>query len=342
MARSLVFCVGCHHHTDRYARYAHALRARDRASGSRRSAFPRRRRPGRRPRRLRAGIRRAAVRTRGCDRPHRGPGGPIGTGFLRLVLSMPSRSPPSPPHATGATSAPAGRHQVKSLTHRTLARASPKSLPESPSMPHPFRDVAIVGVYNTVQAREFPEHDSASIELEGALGALADAGMTPSDVDTVCTQFSSEDVLALGLGPATIRGMLPRITSVLDAAALIATGQSDVVLMAAGGAGVYTDRTATAPWTRPAHEFVVGYGLFTAAGVRAHRPPAHAHVRDHARAAGRGRRHHPQQRPRQPRSRLLRPRPYTADDILASRMVADPLPPPRLLHDLRRGLRRWC
>src|ERR1019366_5750254 len=172
------------------------------------------------------------------------------------------RRPPFPLHATPT---PACGHQVNSLTDCTIARPRSESLPESHTMPHPFRDVAIVGVYNTVQARELPDHDSASIELEGALGALADAGLTPGDVDTVCTQFSSEDVLALGLGPCTIRGMLPRITSVLDAAALIATGQSDVVLMAAGGAGVYTDRTATAPWTRPAHEFVVGHGLFTAA-----------------------------------------------------------------------------
>ena len=36
-------------------------------------------------------------------------------------------------------------------------------------MPHPFHDVAIVGVFNTPQARHLPEHDSASIALEGAL-----------------------------------------------------------------------------------------------------------------------------------------------------------------------------
>ena len=205
-------------------------------------------------------------------------------------------------------------------------------------MPHPFRDVAIVGVYNTVQARELPEHDSASIELEGALGALADAGMTPSDVDTVCTQFSSEDVLALGLGPATIRGMLPRITSVLDAAALIATGQSDVVLMAAGGAGVYTDRTATAPWTRPAHEFVVGYGLFTAAEFAL---IARRHMLMYGTTPEQmaiGRRHHSQQRQRQPQSRLLRTRPLYARRHSRLAHGRRSVPPPRLLHDLRRRL----
>jgi len=57
-------------------------------------------------------------------------------------------------------------------------------------------------------------------------------------------------------------------------AVLITTGQCDVVLVAAGGAGVHTDRTSTAPWTRPTNELVVGYGLFTAAesALMARRP----------------------------------------------------------------------
>jgi acetyl-CoA acetyltransferase len=191
-------------------------------------------------------------------------------------------------------------------------------------MPHPFSDVAIVGVYNTVQARHLPDHDSASIALEGALGALADAGLTPKDVDTVCTQFATDDILTLGLGPSTRRHMALGIPSVLDAAALIATGQSDVVLMAAGGAGVYTDRAATAPWTRPAHEFVIGYGLFTAAefaliarrhmltfgttpeqlAIVAATIRNNGHVNPKAVYYGRG--------------------PFTPDDVLASRMIADP------------------
>ena len=55
------------------------------------------------------------------------------------------------------------------------------------------------------------------------------------------------------------------IPALLDAAALIVTGQCNVVLIAAGGAGVHSDRASTAPWTRPANELVVGYGMFTAA-----------------------------------------------------------------------------
>jgi len=189
---------------------------------------------------------------------------------------------------------------------------------------HPFRHVAIVGVYNTAQARQFPEHDSASIALEGALGALEDAGLTPKDVDTICTQFGAEDVLTLGLGPVTRRHGFPSIPGVLDAAALIATGQSDVVLLAAGGAGVYTDHAATAPWTRPAHEFVVGHGLFTAAEfaliARRHMltygttPEQLATVAATIRNNGHV----------NPKAVYYGRGPYTAGDVLASRMVADP------------------
>ena len=95
------------------------------------------------------------------------------------------------------------------------------------------------------------------------------------------------------------------------------------MLIAAGGAGLYTDRAATAPWTRPANEFVVGYGLFTAAEfalmARRHMvvhgtTPEHlamvaatirnnGHANPEAVYAGRGR---------------------SPEDVLASRMVADP------------------
>jgi acetyl-CoA acetyltransferase len=189
---------------------------------------------------------------------------------------------------------------------------------------HPFRDVAVVGVHNTEQARRLPEHDSNSIAVEGALGALADAGLRPADVDAVVGQFAQEDVLALGLGPCTRRPTSMGIPAVLDAAGMIVTDQADVVLIGAGGAGLYTDRAATAPWTRPTNEFVVGYGLFTAAEfalmARRHMVTfgttpeqlatvaatirTNGHVNPAAVYHGRG--------------------PFTAADILASRMVADP------------------
>ncbi|MCU1374605.1 MAG: hypothetical protein JWO68_1891 [Actinomycetia bacterium] len=191
-------------------------------------------------------------------------------------------------------------------------------------MAHPFRDVAIVGVHNTPQARHLPGHDSESIAVEGAIGALADAGIDPGEVDAVLGQHALELILTLGLGPCTSLPWSMGIPVVLDAAALVASGRAEVALIASGGASVYTERAATAPWTRPANELVVGYGLFTAAEfalvarrhmlVHGTTPEQLAtvaatirnngHVNPEAVYHGRG--------------------PFTPDDILASRMVADP------------------
>jgi acetyl-CoA acetyltransferase len=175
-----------------------------------------------------------------------------------------------------------------------------------------------------VQARTLPEHDSESIALDGALGALDDAGLTTADVDAVVGQFAQQQVLTLGLGPCTRRPNGLGIPAVLDAAGMIATGEAEVVLLSAGGAGEYTERAATAPWTRPANEFVVGYGLFTAAEFAL---MARRHMLEHGTT------------PRQlatvaatirnnghvnPAAVYHGRGPFTPDDILASRPVAEP------------------
>ena len=175
-----------------------------------------------------------------------------------------------------------------------------------------------------MQARALPDHDSTSIALLGALGALADAGIAPHEVDGVVGTDCAQIALELGLGPCTRRPSAMGIPALLDAAALITTGQCNVVLIAAGGAGVHLDRSSTAPWTRPANELVVGYGLFTAAEfalmARRHMltygttPEQMAtvaavirnngHANPDAVYSGRG--------------------PFSPADILASRMIADP------------------
>ena len=184
--------------------------------------------------------------------------------------------------------------------------------------------MAIAGVHNTVQSRVLPDHDSTSIALVGALGALADAGVSPHEVDGVVGTDCAQIALELGLGPCARRPSSLGIPAVLDAAALILTGQCSVVLVAAGGAGIHVDRATTAPWTRPANEFVVGYGLFTAAEfalmARRHMITygttpqqlatvastirTNGHVNPDAVYHGRG--------------------PFSPTDILASRMIADP------------------
>lgn len=189
---------------------------------------------------------------------------------------------------------------------------------------HPYRNVAIAGVYNTRQARALPGHTSASITIEAVHGALADAGLSVDDVDGVVGEFAHEMAMELCRGPVSRRLSRLGIPTLMDAAAMVAMGECQVVVAAAGGAGIYTERESTAPWTRPNNEFVAPYGLFTAAEfaliarrhmVRYGTTPEqlamvsatirnNAHVNPEAVYYDRG--------------------PFTPADILASRMVADP------------------
>jgi len=189
---------------------------------------------------------------------------------------------------------------------------------------HPFRDVVVAGVHNPRQARVLEGETSLSVAIDATLGALADAGLDVRDVDGITGSLSSDLAYELGLGPVWQSASALGIPAVMEAAAQIATGLSDVVVVAAGQAGVYTERASTAPWTRPNHEFVAPYGMFTAAefaliarrhmhmyGTTAEQMATVAatvrnngHVHPDAIYAGRG--------------------PFTVDDILASRMVADP------------------
>jgi len=132
-------------------------------------------------------------------------------------------------------------------------------------MAHPFHDVAVVGAYNTVQARQLEGHDSLSIAVDGALGVLADAGLDRRDVDGVVGERAGELVYELGIGPVTRGGNGLGIPAVIEAAEMIASGQCRVVLITAGSAGIYTQHASTAPWTRPGNEFVAPFGMFTAA-----------------------------------------------------------------------------
>ncbi len=189
---------------------------------------------------------------------------------------------------------------------------------------HPFHDVAIVGVHNTIQGRVLEGHDSRSITFDAALGAVADAGLRPIDIDGVVGPNGSDFIYQSRIGPVWRSMSQLGIPCVLEAAAAISTGMANVVLIAAGSAGLYTERASTAPWTRPTHEFVVSYGMFTAAEfaliARRHmhkygtKPEALAtiaatirnngHINPEAVYYGRG--------------------PFTPQDILDSRMIADP------------------
>jgi acetyl-CoA acetyltransferase len=189
---------------------------------------------------------------------------------------------------------------------------------------HPYHDVAITGIFNTEQARVLEGEDSMSISFKGAMGALDDAGLEIRDIDGVVGQFAHDFSYQARLMPVWTSSSWQGIPAVLQAASAIASGMATRVLVIGGAAGVYTDRASTAPWTRPSSEFVAPYGMFTAAEfalvARRHmhrygtKPDALAtvaavirnngHVNPEAIYHGRG--------------------PFTPQDILDSRMVADP------------------
>ncbi|WP_419928904.1 thiolase family protein [Candidatus Poriferisocius sp.] len=191
-------------------------------------------------------------------------------------------------------------------------------------MTHPFAGVVLCAGFNTTQARKLEGHTSVSIALEAAVGALTVAGVEAAEVDGVFGDVAPHVVFEFGLGPVLVRRELAGIGTVAAAAAAIGAGLVDVTLVVAGDADVYRDRSATAPWTRPAHEFVEPFGLYTAVEfaltARRHMEmfgtkPEHlatvaatirnnGHVNPDAVYSGRG--------------------PFTADDVLASPMVAEP------------------
>lgn len=189
---------------------------------------------------------------------------------------------------------------------------------------HPFSDAAIVAAYNTRQARILEGHTSVSIAIEAARGVLAAAGLDRACVDGVVGANSGEVIYDLGLGPVWQSHNSSGIPAVLDGVAAITAGLCTTVLVVAGGAGSYQERGSTAPWTRPSNEFVVSVGMYTAVEfaliARRHMeiygtlPEQMArvastirnngHVNPDAVYNGRG--------------------PFTDEDILQSRMVADP------------------
>ena len=130
---------------------------------------------------------------------------------------------------------------------------------------HPFHDVAIVGIHNTRQARVLEGHDDRTITMEAALGAIADAGLEPRDIDGVVGPYGSDFLYQTRNGPMW-RSMNPLgIPALLEGVMAIASGQATTVLFATGGAGSYTQRASTVSWTRPENEFVECWGLYTAA-----------------------------------------------------------------------------
>jgi acetyl-CoA acetyltransferase len=193
---------------------------------------------------------------------------------------------------------------------------------------NPLHGVAIVGAYNTRQARRLgvPETD---LLLDAMRGAVRSAGLTLADVDGIhCTSSAwgwrpRETAMWLGGRPVWTGTGDMGIAAVLEGALAIASGQCTTVLIATAQAGEYTNREETAPWTKPSHEFTECFGLFTAAEfaliARRHMHLYGTRPEDLAEVAATIRNHGA----RNPEA-VMYGRRVTPADVLGSRPIAEP------------------
>ena len=194
---------------------------------------------------------------------------------------------------------------------------------------NPLHEVAIVGAYNTRQALKLDGETDLSIIHDAVQGVLGMAGLSTKDVDGVNIHTmrgglsARNGVHILGGHPCWTGNAEMGIAAVMEAAAAIATGQCHTAIIASGQAGMYTDRSATSPWTRPSNEFVECWGLYTAAefaliakrhmALYGTRPESLAEVASAIRMNG----------ARNPEA-VYFGREVTPQDVLDSRMIADP------------------
>ena len=134
---------------------------------------------------------------------------------------------------------------------------------------------AIAGVGLTEQAKSL-DSSSISVCVEALKLALKDAGMQLSDVDGIAARWPGPGGTTFDPGVVDWTGILgssfrwvgdtyPQgVPGVLDAAAAVSTGLCEVAVVFGGQAGVLGN-SDLAPYTRPNNEFVVPWGLFTAA-----------------------------------------------------------------------------
>jgi acetyl-CoA acetyltransferase len=137
--------------------------------------------------------------------------------------------------------------------------------------PHPLHQVAIVATANTRQARSLDDVTETGLLQSVIRDLLARTGLKPADIDGVNVSSTVEGVHPrqvigwLGSRPSWCGNEHMGVAAVIEAATAIAAGQAETVLIATAQAGAYTERGATAPWTRPAFEFTESFGLYTAA-----------------------------------------------------------------------------
>lgn len=191
----------------------------------------------------------------------------------------------------------------------------------------PLQNVAVVGAYNTEQAKTLnrPEID---VLLDAVHGAIASAGMRAADIDGFNVTGSTSRVHArqavmLFGGRPCWTGADIGIPALIEAALAIDAGLCESVVIATAQVAAHRERQKTAPWTRPSNEFVECWGLFTPAefALMARR---HMHLygtrEEHFAEIAATIRNHGARHPQACHYGRF----VTREDVLASRMIAEP------------------
>jgi len=131
--------------------------------------------------------------------------------------------------------------------------------------------VIIAGAAETDRLGKLPGHSTLQLHIEGALNAVADAGLSLRDIDGIATVSAPGPVQvahALGITPSWIDGTSVGGTSFLlhvrHAAAAIQAGYARTVLITHGESG--RSRVGASPFrlgaSSPVGQFEVPYGVF--------------------------------------------------------------------------------
>ncbi len=204
-------------------------------------------------------------------------------------------------------------------------------------MVHALREkAAISGVGETAYTRGTTKSGLA-LQLEASLAAIADAGLSPRDIDGVVPYFPgggiAEDFIAnLGLSDLALSAFIPMggatcVAALQTAAMAVATGVCKNVLISVGRTGYSGARVSTRlqqfPQFALAAEFEAPIGLFAPAqlyaqGARRHMALYGTATRHFAEVAVVTRRH------AMLNGNVVMNKPLTVEEHQASRMIADP------------------
>jgi acetyl-CoA acetyltransferase len=199
----------------------------------------------------------------------------------------------------------------------------------------------IVGIGETRYERDRSQrHSTLALQLEASLAAIADAGLTRSDIDGVMPfpNLSSAEELIANLGCEGVRfaatvamGGASPVASLALAADVLASGRASAILIPAGWAGFSGPRTrelvldpARLPGGEIAADYYFPYGLTAPMQWYALMAQRHMHEfgtkREQLGAVAVAARKHAQLNP----NAVMRGRKMTMEDYLASPMLADP------------------